>query len=184
MALMREVDDMADEEHLSRTDIMQRLESFDGLGERYPHLVPTGDNIPTHHRLYTTAGTILQTGEQLADTTTIDAYINHRTREAHATAQLFEDSASESVRSQPELQQNFLPLLRALGEAACFLDSAKDLAKDYQEGRTLLPPTFPHRTQLLRASINKLPEVLPLLPHLQIQRQLGRAAIIHIARRF
>lgn len=183
-ALMREVDDMIDDQNIPADHVLNRLYEFDEFHDRYPSLAPNNENLSAHRRLHATAEKIISTEKQLAAATTLDAYILHRTEEAHATAQLFEDSASEAVRSQPELQQNFIPLLQALGEAACFLDSAKDLPKDYRAGRTQLQPTFSHRRQLLNTSFSKLPEFTPLLTYPRVRTQLGRAATIHIARRF
>lgn len=183
MALMREVDDMVDEQQVPQEAILQRLIDFDEFAERYPSLAPTSDNLLAHQRLHSTAADILHAGDQLATARSIDDYISYRTSEARATAQLFEDSATEEVRSQPETSQRFIPLLQTLGEAACFLDSAKDLPKDYQANRTQLAPTLAHRTQLLRACVERVPDMLSILHHRPIHRQLGNAAIIHIARR-
>lgn len=184
MALMREVDDMLDDQQTPQETVLQRLTDFDEFAERYPSLAPTSDNLAAHQRLHNTTADILHAGNQLTTARSLDDYISYRTSEARSTAQLFEDSATEEVRSQPATSQRFIPLVQTLGEAACFLDSAKDLPKDYQAGRTQLPPTLSHRRQLLSTSFRKLPEFTPLLAYPQIRTQLGRAATIHIARRF
>lgn len=111
-----------------------------------------------------------------------EAYVEHRTNEADATAQLFSVCASADVRANPSFDEEFMPLLKTLARSACMLDSANDLADDYKEGKTILKPSWTNRIKLLREALTQVLPQLEIVRHKAVRREIGRAALLHAGR--
>ncbi len=183
MALTREVDDYVDIHNPSIGALRHKLTTFSDFNGSYGSLAPSEETTEIRERLLFSAERAVLSGKEVAAATTCDMYVSYRADEAHATAEFFADSASETVRSQENFSIDFMNLLRSMGAAACLLDSAHDLPKDYNEGLTLLHPTFKNRARLLSASFDYAQKTLPVLKHPRVHREMLKAANNFLGRR-
>lgn len=177
MALMREVDNIIDDPSQDPHDIHQKLQSFDGFSGSYDSLAPSPNNSDIRERLFATTDKIITIGQSVASAKSISNYTRYRVEEGFATASLFDDSASDSVREQDNFQSNFMPLLRSMGAAACLLDSLKDLPHDHKQGLAKVEPTISNRATLFTSALRYLRPVVPVIKHPSVRHETKKAAL-------
>lgn len=186
MALMVEVDSYVDNPRFGdrnlESEVVIELESFDRFRDRYPHIAPEALGEMKWRQLETTARQIIEQSHALQEVSTYEEYVEHRSKEAIATARLFEVTATREVRLNSSFHSRFMPTLEMLGVGACLLDSANDLSRDYFETKTSLEPTLLNRGKLLRDAFTRGVSQYELLRHQPVRRELGRAALQHIKR--
>jgi len=141
MALMREVDTWADDTGVSAQEVHAGLESFDDFMDLYPALAPQSLGAEAQDRLLRRTDKILKLGSYIADTTSVSRFIILRIAEARESVNLFEDTATQYVREQPEFESGFMPTLRSLGQAATLWDSVIDGWHDTKAGKQSLKLT-------------------------------------------
>jgi hypothetical protein len=179
MGVMREIDTQADDTPACNETIIDELVSFDRFRGRYPHITPEVLGPDMHGRLVRRTQRILHIGDSVAAAETPYRYIRLRAAEAVQTAEIFADSASDEVRSNPNFSGSFMPILRSLGIAACMLDSAHDAPRDYARGKMVLPPRARFRAQMLGVSLARTVPNIPVAMHAPVAREmLGAASIM------
>lgn len=186
MGLITEVDAYVDDRIVSgektEQDMTEELRRFDRFRNRYPHLAPEVVGEDTWRRMEQTARDVVGHFQDLIQATDYDDYVECRTAEALATAELFSVCATEGVKSDPAFEEKFMVRLREMAVSACLLDSANDLPRDVREGRASLSPTLRNRGNLLQESIKLSLPQMDMLRHVSVCREMGRAAILHAAR--
>lgn len=134
MALLREVDTLADDEGVGREDIMSALQEFSLFAPYYPALSPQNDD-DSHGRLLARTEKIFRLGDLIAREQSPTRFTALRIAEGRETANLLDDSASDYVRRQPRFHENFLPAMRSLAISATLLDSVLDARADTAAGK-------------------------------------------------
>lgn len=152
MQLMREVDTKADEPH-STPLILAQLQEFTPFKNRYTSLAPENFSSDSQRIIGSRVVSILRDGERLANAETEYRYLAARRHEAIQVARLFSDTASDTVKSQPEFEESFIPFLERLTIAANYFDSARDLPSDYKEGIVSFKPSARFRFHLLERTL-------------------------------
>lgn len=187
MGLMTEVDAYIDERIVpgfnTEADIVDELERFDRFRERYPHIAPEAVGEQTWKNMERTAREVVGQFQELAFSETYGEYVEHRRDEAIATAELFSACATDVVKQNPAFEADFMDRLKNMATSACLIDSANDLAKDFHEGRSVLPPTIPHRMHLFYDGVVVGVPQMDMLKHMPICREIGRAAIMRTSRK-
>lgn len=130
MGLMREVDTWADETTSTAEEVCAGLANFDDFKELYPQLAPEVLEPETQAALLRRTARILQLGGQAAQAVSVERFVALRIAEARESVNLFEDTATPHVTEQPRFAAEFMPTLRALGEAATLWDSLIDGKQD------------------------------------------------------
>jgi hypothetical protein len=186
MSLMVEVDAYVDNtlapDANVESEVVGELESFARFRGRYPHIAPEALGEMKWNQLEATAREIIDQSHALRDVGSYEDYVEHRSKEAIATARLFEVTATPEVRLNPAFHSRFMATLETLGVGACMLDSANDLGRDYIETKTALEPTLINRGKLFRDAFTRGLSQLDMLRHKSVRRELGRAAIQHAKR--
>lgn len=166
MGLMREVDTWADDTDATPDDVIDGLGSFDLFRERYPDLTPEALGDEAHEAVLRRTVRVLKLGERVAQATTPQRYVALRTVEGTEAVNLLEDTATIHVAEQPGFEEDLMPTLRALGEAATLWDSIIDGGKDYRTGKQALKPNAEYYARLSGAMLQRA--------------RLGGAALLHI----
>ncbi|MEO7904335.1 MAG: hypothetical protein ABIR91_00925, partial [Candidatus Saccharimonadales bacterium] len=166
MGLMREVDTWADDSDVSRDVVITGLYDFVLFKDRSPDLTTAATGDVVHAAVLRRAEYILQLGDVISQTTTLDDFVELRIQEAYETVNLFADTATPHVSEQAAFADDFLPTVRALGAAATLYDSMVDGKKDVQQGKQVLVPNREYYQALGKATVQ--------------QGKLGGAALLHV----
>lgn len=186
MGIMREIDTFADSQKDSPVQIeviLEYLQNFDIFGERYPSIANEAISSDTRRDLLRRTRNILLLGRRAATTTSNRRLVTLRGAEAVQTAEIFADSASPEVLSQENFSGVFMPLLREMGVAACFLDSLHDADDDYQAGQLGKKPTIAYKAWLSAGIMRRVPALVRTCTKPRVLKEIGRAAKIHAGRR-
>ncbi|HEX8182814.1 MAG TPA: hypothetical protein VF575_04410 [Candidatus Saccharimonadales bacterium] len=183
MGIMREIDTHVDDTAATPLSTISEIQRFDIFRDRYPNLTPEALQPNVHNNLLSRTNTILRIGHYLTRANSVYRFIRLRGAEAVQTAELFADSATEEVRSQPQFSDTFMPILRELGIAACMLDSAHDAPDDYRQNKITLQPKVSFR---MRTAIAAAKHTIPLLGvsfHKPVLHELWKASHIRADRK-
>lgn len=186
MGIMREIDTFADSQEDSPAKIeavLEALRGFDIFGERYPSITNEAISSDMRRHLLRRTRNILLLGRRAATTTSNRRLVTLRGAEAVQTAEIFADSASPEVLSQENFSGVFMPLLREMGVAACFLDSLHDADDDYQAGQLGKKPTIAYKAWLSAGIMRRVPALVRTCTKPRVLKEIGRAAKIHAGRR-
>ncbi|HTJ73398.1 MAG TPA: hypothetical protein VL481_02300 [Verrucomicrobiae bacterium] len=165
MGLMREVDTWADDTDASRQEVLEGLVDFGMFQERYPHLAPGQLTIEAHLSMLRRTDHILRVGELASRELSVRRFMAFRITEAAETVNMFEDTATPHVVEQPHFKEDFMPTLRALGEAATLWDSLIDARQDLRDGKQVIQPNAEFYTRISGAMLRRV--------------KLGGAAMLH-----
>lgn len=166
MGLMREIDTWADDGGVTSDEVLIGLAEFDLFRERYPELSPEALDIPTQEAMFLRTARILKLGKYAATETSARRYVALRIIEAREAVNLFSDTATEHVTKQPGFEEEFMPTLRALGEAATLWDSILDGRKDVRTGKQTVKPNIEYYARLAGEMLKRA--------------KLGATALLHI----
>lgn len=166
MGLMREVDTWSDEYATPAEEVLAGLASFEDFAPLYPALAPSELSTAAQAAILGRTAKILRLGAHATATDSVQRFVAMRAAEARETVNLFSDVATEAVSGQPKFQEEFLPALRALGEAATLWDSIVDGKKDWRYGKQVLKPHPEYYVQLSRAIARR--------------GRLGGVALLHV----
>lgn len=133
MALLREIDTLADDEGVDRETIMSALEDFSPFAPYYAALIPQNDD--RHARLLARTEKIFTLGDVIACETSPMRFAALRIAEGRETANLLDDSASDYVRNQSQFRETFMPTMHSLAISATLLDSILDARADKVAGK-------------------------------------------------
>ena len=167
MGLMREVDTWADDTDATREDVLMGLIDFSIFKDRYPALAPGQLKIETHLSLLKRADRILKVGEFASRELSVRRFVALRVIEARETVNMLGDVATPHVAEQPGFDEEFMPVVRALGEAATLWDSLIDGRQDVRAGKQVLEPGAEYHSALTGAMLRRV--------------KLGGAALLHFA---
>lgn len=165
MGLMREVDTWADDTDASREEVLEGLANFELFQERYPHLAPGELDIQAHLSMLRRADHILRVGDLASRELSVRRFMAFRITEATETVNMFEDTATPHVAEQAGFREEFMPTLRALGEAATLWDSLIDGKQDVRDGKQQLRPDREYYVRITGAMLRRV--------------KLGGAALLH-----
>jgi hypothetical protein len=171
MGIMREIDTKADDSGASHDEVLRELADFTVFEERYPNVRPQALGQETFDKLVARTRKILKLGEFVSKATTESRYIKLRAAEGIATAEVFSDSATQSVLDQNQFGDKFIPLLKTMAVSSGFIDSAHDLKQDYAEGKTALRPHYGTRVRLAAIGLGMCKEILPAAFHTEVVKQ-------------
>jgi hypothetical protein len=160
------VDTWADDTDATHEEVLLGLMDFGLFQERYPALAPGELTFESHLAMLTRAQRILKVGERASQELSVRRFITFRVTEARETVNMFGDTATAHVTEQPGFHEDFLPVLRALGEAATLWDSLIDGRQDVREGKQLLVPDAEYYTKITGAMLRRV--------------KLGGAALLHV----
>lgn len=135
MALLREVDTLADDDKMPADELMVALRDFSIFGERYPALSPDTIGAEKHAALLGRTQRLLHLSELVSRESSVKRFTALRVAEGRETANLLQDSASETVVSQPGFAERFMPAIRSLGVTATLIDSILDAHVDKRTGK-------------------------------------------------
>jgi len=183
MGIMREIDTRADDSGAEHEEVLSQLENFEIFEDRYPHITPSVVGSETFSRLVSRTRKILKLGEFVSKATIPSRFIKLRASEAVNTAEVFRDSATESVLSQDQFNNNFMPLLRTMAITACFIDSAHDLKKDYEDGKSVLQPLPSTRLVMATKALGMSKAIAPVVLHGDVFVQTAEAAKLQFQRK-
>lgn len=165
MGLMREVDTWADDTDATRLEVLEGLVDFGMFQERYPHLAPGELTIEAHLAMLRRADHILRVGELASREVSVRRFMALRITEAAETVNMFEDTATPHVAEQSGFKEEFIPTLRALGEAATLWDSLIDARQDLRDGKQVIRPNAEFYARISGAMLRRV--------------KLGGAAMLH-----
>ena len=167
MGLMREVDTWADDTDATREDVLMGLVDFSMFKDRYPALAPGQLELEAHLSLLKRADRILKVGEFASRELSVRRFVALRAIEARETVNMLGDIATPHVVEQPGFDDEFLPVMRALGEAATLWDSLIDGRQDVRAGKQVLEPNVEYYAVITGAMLGRA--------------KLGGAALLHFA---
>lgn len=165
MGLMREVDTWADDTDITRDEVLEGLMSFEQFKDRYSSLAPGQLSVEAHLALLRRANHILKVGEYASRELSPRRFLALRAIEARETVNMLGDTATPHVAEQPGFKEEFLPTMRALGEAATLWDSIIDGRQDVKAGKQALKPRPEYYARLTGGMLRRV--------------KLGGAALLH-----
>jgi hypothetical protein len=178
MGLMREVDTWADDTDVEPGEVIDSLIDFSLFEERYPALAPGALDKDARDNLVGRAARILKVGQWAAKEQSIKRFMTLRVIEARETVNMFDDVATPEVVEQPAFREDFIPTLRALGEAATLWDSLIDGRKDVREGKQALKPNTEYYARLTGAMLRRVKlgggALLHVEPNIQVGIKVGQ----------
>lgn len=118
MSVMREVDTWADERAVTSDEVLQGLAEYTMFEELYPALAPGELTPEMGATLLGRTARILRLGRHAARAVSVERFVALRVAEARESVELFADIATPEMWAQPAFTTEFMPALRALGEAA------------------------------------------------------------------
>lgn len=166
MGLMREVDTWADDTGVSPEVVQEGLRDFTSFKVLYPALAPGEVGPETSAALLRRTAKILHLGQYASAAASPRRFVALRIAEARESVNLFEDVATDHVRQQEGFDLQFMPGLRALGEAATLWDSLIDGKSDWRKGDQALKPNPEYYAQTTKAMLQRT--------------KLGGAALLHV----
>jgi hypothetical protein len=166
MGLMREVDTWADDTGATPEEVQEGLRGFASFKDLYPALAPGEMSPETSASLLRRTAKILRLGHCASVAASPDRFVALRVAEARESVNLFDDVATDYVRQQPDFARQFMPGLRALGEAATLWDSLIDGKSDWRKGNQVLKPNPEYYRQTTAAMLQRT--------------KLGGAALLHV----
>jgi len=141
MGLLREFDTFVDEECQEQRVAMATLRDFSLFAPRYPSLAPEALGGSVFETALERVETILEVGNQIAEETDPDSFIELRKAEAYYTTTLLEIFATPAVRDQAGFNE-CMWRFTGLGIGGNLIDSLLDARWDYVRGETRLKPTL------------------------------------------
>jgi hypothetical protein len=142
--LMREVDTLADT--MSSESLLEELVDFSHFALRYPLLSPSSLG-ETFEQFVSQTELVLSYGQDLAQSSNDEDYIDIRQREAYATAEILRITASSELQSEDRFD-DFMQLTSTLALAGGFIDTAQDAKRDYNDNILQFAPTLRFRIKL------------------------------------
>ena len=183
MGLMREVDTWADDTDATREEVLDGLMDFGMFQDRYPALAPGELPIDAHLSMLRRADRILKVGELASRELSVRRFIAFRAIEARETVNMFGDTATLHVTEQPKFEGDFLPVLRALGEAATLWDSLIDGRQDVRDGKQTLQPDAEYYSEITKALLRRVKLGGKALLHAELYVHLGAKAAARVKNR-
>lgn len=176
MRAMRVTDSHADQPN-DRERIQHLLDILISFDESFPELAAPRLGAERYSGMIRQAGAVIKYGEQLRNARTPEAYIDARRGEAHATAKIMSELATDHVQAQPAFSTGFVPAVNRLTTAAGFIDTAIDADRDYREGMLAFKPTPAFRVDLLRKGMSEFIPLAPILGHPNVIASFGHLAV-------
>lgn len=167
MGLMREIDTLADDTDASSDDVIHSLEDFSDFKNQYPDLAPDALDGTTQETMLARTRRILKLGAWAAKTTSVERFVALRILEAREAVNLFEDTATSHVAEQPDFNERFMPILRAMGEVSTLWDSITDGRADVKLGRQMLVPNGEYRKKHFAAIGERLKITRGSMTHIE-----------------
>lgn len=165
MGLMREVDTWADDTDVTHEEVLTGLADFSQFEDRYPSLAPDQLSVEARLALLRRTSHILKVGEYASRELSPRRFMALRAIEARETVNMLGDVATPHVAEQPGFREEFLPVMRALGEAATLWDSIVDGRQDVRAGKQALKPRTEYYARLAGGAL--------------LRAKLGGAALLH-----
>lgn len=153
MALLREFDTYCDDYHGGDVGAVAVLKDYDQLEAVYPAFAQGAIETDKRECMVGRVEHILNIGHAFSVSSGVRHAIALRRQEAHETAELLADCASDAVQHHPRFQNKVLPQLRDMSEAACMMDTVLDMRRDYELGKTEIPPNREYYTAFCAASV-------------------------------
>lgn len=176
MQAMRVTDSHADQP-TDQARLLHLLDFVATFDETFPDLSAEQLGSARYSRLISSAATIVKYGEQLRIAQTPEEYSALRAGEAHETATVITELATDHVISQPAYPTHFVPVVNRLTTAAGFVDTAIDAKRDFQEGTLAFSPSLAFRARLLQRGISELSPLAPVLARPNIIASFGTLAL-------
>jgi hypothetical protein len=183
MGLMREVDTWADDTDTTKEEVLTGLADFGMFEGRYPALAPGELTIGAHGSMLRRADHILRVGELASRELSVRRFIAFRAIEARETVNMLGDTATPYVAEQPAFNEGFLPVVRALGEAATLWDSLIDGRQDVREGKQQLQPNAEYYKEITKAMLRRVKLGGKALLHAEPYVHLGSKAAQRVTNR-
>ena len=183
MGLLREVDTWADDTDVTSQEVLDALDSFAIFRNRYPAITPENLGDETHSTMLIRTQRILHLGACASNSTTPARFVAFRILEAKESANLFADTATPHVATQPVFHEEFIPTLQALSEGATLWDSLVDAREDYSTGKQILKPSSEYYSKVLGALVRRIIRADGSLMHLEPIKHIATKAGLRILNR-
>jgi hypothetical protein len=176
MRAMRVTDSIADdnEQDMRIKNLLDTLISFD---DTFPALAAENLGAQRYSVLIRGAATLLRHGEDMRQANTEQEYTKIRIREAHDTATLMSQLATDEVIEQPTYTERFIPTLHRLTVAASLIDTAVDAARDHAIGLLAFSPSAQFRIRLLADGVKELAPYVHIMARPAVARAMGHLCI-------
>lgn len=163
--LIREVDTLYDDFHVSADEIIERLQDYGEFKKLYPHLGPDELEAEKRSLLFATARRLFHLGAGAALIADPQEWGETRHEEAATTAYLVTDIASDEVLANPRYEPEFVPAMQNFFVGVTFFDSLLDGFIDYRTGKTNVRPNLEYYRTVRSVGRTGMRYTLKLMAH-------------------